>query len=265
MVTLQLPARARSAVLASLVLRAAGRLGCRSPQAALALRDDRHAPRCPAAPVRAARRNPVTTDAPSPYADDAAPGVPTAPRPTDPPAALADPAAREAYVSAARWASIRVSEAVRDRAVVAEAYFLGFLDGMREAAEGLPAPAAGEDEEEEAEGLPVPGLDALEIRARLEGYADGRRWRERGKVGGLVRLGRYASGKSTRQFAPQELVHSAEKVRAWMKYKSNVPDPVRDELLRRLHLLRVAQPEEQFKAPHDEQVDGPRGDAGRAP
>jgi hypothetical protein len=79
----------------------------------------------------------------------------------------------------------------------------------------------------------------LELRARIEGYADGRRWRERGKLGGLVRLAILQSGKSARRFAVEDLVRDYDKVRQWQTYKSNVPEVVADELLRRLQTLRA--------------------------
>jgi len=79
--------------------------------------------------------------------------------------------------------------------VVVEAYFLGYLDGMREEADGMAAPDRAPREASEeaasndlADAPAPPSLAELEIRARLEGYADGRRWRERMKsVGGVAR------------------------------------------------------------------------------
>ncbi len=159
------------------------------------------------------------------------------------PAAITAPEERAAYERAARWAGIRQRQATHDGTTVVEAYFLGYLDGMREDAEG----GAGREDADAVAAIAVADQQraeastraAIESRARLEGYADGRRWRERGKLGGLVRLAILQSGKSARRFATEDLVRDHDKVRAWQTYKSNVPDVVVDELLRRLNTLRA--------------------------
>lgn len=155
------------------------------------------------------------------------------------PASVTAPDERAAYERAARWAEIRQRQAAHDGASVVAAYFLGYLDGMRDDAErGADAGASADASVLEA-GAPAEAGAALtraelELRARLEGYADGQRWRERGKLGGLVRLAILQSGKSARRYATEDLVRDHDKVRAWQTYKSNVPDVVADELLRRL-------------------------------
>lgn len=159
------------------------------------------------------------------------------------PATITAPEERAAYERAAQWAGIRQRQATHDGATVVEAYFLGYLAGMREDAEGLDdfsasagaAPCAAPADQRADQARTSAGL---EISARLEGYDDGRRWRERGKLGGLVRLAILQSGKSARRFATEALVRDHDKVRAWQMYKSNVPDVVVDELLRRLQALR---------------------------
>lgn len=171
------------------------------------------------------------------------PGAPHSATATAP---ITAPEERAGYERAARWAGIRQRQATHDRATVVEAYFFGYLDGMREDAEGCADPAeadvstdAATDQPADQEKSEAPTHAALERRARLEGYADGRRWRERGKLGGLVRLAILQTGKSARRFATEDLVRDHDKVRAWQAYKSNVPEVVADELLRRLHALRI--------------------------
>lgn len=166
------------------------------------------------------------------------------------PPAVTTPEERAAYERAARWAGIRQRQAAHDGASVVEAYCRGYLDGMREDTErsadaerstdaGAPADASVREAGAPADAGAALTRAELELRARLEGYADGQRWRERGKLGGLVRLAILQSGKSARRFATEDLVREHDKVRAWQTYKSNVPDVVADELLRRLNALEA--------------------------
>ena len=160
------------------------------------------------------------------------------------PASVTASEERAAYERAARWAGSRQRQAAHDGASVVEAYFLGYLDGMREDAErsagaDTPADASVREAAVPADAGAALTRAELEHRARLEGYADGQRWRERGKLGGLVRLAILQSGKSSRRFATEDLVRDHNKVRAWQTYKSNVPDVVADELLRRLNALEA--------------------------
>lgn len=169
---------------------------------------------------------------------------PRTPPDTTPPASITTPEERAAYERAARWAGAAQRQATHDGATVVEAYFLGYLAGMREDAGGRGDSSASAGIAPDAMPADRPVDHALtrltlELRARLEGYADGRHWRERGKLGGLVRLAILQSGKSARRFAAEDLVRDHDKVRAWQTYKSNVPDVVADELLRRLRALRT--------------------------
>ena len=161
--------------------------------------------------------------------------------------------ARGAYLAAARWTAIRQRQAAHDGAVVVDAYLRGYLDGMRDEAEGRATgePAqAGESPSEESEDdatvsspataatAAPPDLPALELRARLEGYADGLRWRETARRGGLVRLAIYHSGKSARRFAAEDLMRTPRRVRRMLQDRELVEDSIRNELLRRLSMLR---------------------------
>jgi hypothetical protein len=157
---------------------------------------------------------------------------------------------RDAYERATRWASIRQRQAAHDGAVVVDAYFAGYLAGMRDEIAGVADVASqGTDDaepEEAGEAAPetdVPSLADLVIRARVEGYADGRRWREPAKLGGIVRLAAYQSGKSTRRFAGEDLMRTPRRVRRMLKYQEDVEESVSTELLRRLHLIRAPAPE----------------------
>lgn len=189
----------------------------------------------------------MISDPSRPLAPPAA-GVPT----TEPTPAALEGEAREAYRAAARWTAIRQRQAAHDGAVVVDAYLRGYLDGMRDEAEGRAtgeAPPADEGSaeasDEDALASPAasacpapPDLAALELRARLEGYADGLRWREFARRGGLVRLAVYQSRKSARRFAAEDLVRSPRRVRRMLQDQEFVEDSVRDELLRRLSMLR---------------------------
>lgn len=187
---------------------------------------------------------------PSHFLAPAAAGVPTTTESI--PAAL-EGEAREAYRAAARWTAIRQRQAAHEGAVVVDAYLRGYLDGMRDEAEGRasgetePAddedPAEGSDEENLSSpatlGAPnPPDLQALELRARLGGYADGLRWREHARRGGLVGLAVRHSGKSARRFAAEDLMRSPRRVRRMLQHREFVEDTIRDELLRRLSMLR---------------------------
>ena len=171
---------------------------------------------------------------------------------TDPTPAALEGENREAYAAAARWTAIRQRQAAHDGAVVVDAYLRGYLDGMRDEAEGRASadPSAADEPpvEEPDRALDpspatpdtpaLPDLAALEIRARLEGYADGLRWREHARRGGLLRLSAYRSGKSTRRFAAEDLMRSPRRVRRMLQDREFVEDSIRDELLRRLAALR---------------------------
>ncbi len=169
----------------------------------------------------------------------------SSPHSTAVPATITAPEERAAYERAARWAGSRQRQAVYDHATVVEAYFLGYLDGMRADVEGravtlAPSPCGASAAVEADTLADAPPLTPdLTLRAHQEGDADGRRWRERGKLGGLVRLAIYQSGKSARRFATEDLVRDHDKVRRWQTYRSNVPEVAADELLRRLHALRA--------------------------
>lgn len=187
----------------------------------------------------------MTQDSPNPTApgvDPAAAPIPTA-LPGD---------AHDAYRAAARWAGIRHRQAVHDGAGVVAAYHGGYLEGLRDAAEGRAAeshtPASDEGEPDDTgatpQGAPTgdpapvrPTVEALEARARAEGYADGLRWQEMARRGGLVRLMVFATGKSLRRFAAEDLMRSPRRVRRMVSYDDFVEDVVRDELLRRLDEL----------------------------
>jgi hypothetical protein len=156
------------------------------------------------------------------------------------------PAERAAFERATRWASIRERQASHDRAVVVEAYFGGYFVGMRDDLAGVAVPAhdasngtAADDSEEAA--VPThaaPSVSDVVVRARVEGYADGRHWREPAKLGGIVRLAAYHSGKSVRRFAAEDLMRTPRRVRRILNYQEDVEESVSTELLRRLHLIR---------------------------
>jgi hypothetical protein len=161
------------------------------------------------------------------------------------------PAEREAFERASRWATIRQRQAAHDGAVVVDAYFLGYLAGLRDEVAGAGGSAASNDErapvdasaladERHAPTQPaVPTLPELVLRARVEGYEDGRHWREAAKLGGIVRLAAYQSGKSTRRFASEDLMRTPRRVRRVMQYQEGVEESVSAELLRRLHHIRA--------------------------
>lgn len=161
------------------------------------------------------------------------------------------PAEREALERATRWATIRQRQAAHDGAVVVDAYFLGYLAGMRDEVAGVGGAASGREEQvagdapergddQHAPSEPaVPTLPELVMRARVEGYEDGRHWREAARLGGIVRLAAYQSGKSTRRFAAEDLMRTPRRVRRVMQYQEDVEESVSAELLRRLHLIRA--------------------------
>lgn len=165
------------------------------------------------------------------------------------PAAL-EPGAHDAYRAAARWAGIRYRQAVHEGTVTVAAYHAGYLDGLRDAAEGRtpeagPADDAasdldvGDDEptSRSVGAAAAPTKEALEARARAEGHADGMRWRAPARRGGLVRLMLFLTGKSARRFAAEDLMRSPRRVRRMIAYDDVVEDVVRDELLRRLSAI----------------------------
>ena len=166
-----------------------------------------------------------------------------------------EPAAHDAYRTVARWAGVRLRQAVHDGAVVVAAYHEGYLGGLRDAAEGVEALPSGreaggdapdsvdggEDSPAASDGAAeVPSLAELVERARTEGYADGLRWREPARRGGLVRLMLFLTGKSARRFATEDLMRTPRRVRRMIAYSDVVEDVVRDEMLRRLHGVRTA-------------------------
>ena len=178
--------------------------------------------------------------------------------PVDPAAApippTLEPAAHDAYRAAARWTGIRLRQAVHDGAVVVGAYHEGYLDGLRSAAErpeaapntgdvGADVPTAGDDGAETVAAsesvTDTPSLAVLVGRARTEGYADGLRWREPARRGGLVRLMLFLTGKSARRFAAEDLMRSPRRVRRMVAYTDVVEDVIRDEMLRRLSAIRA--------------------------
>ena len=211
------------------------------------------APRLHTPRVAAGLRRLSVMSSDSPHdAVDAAAGVDPAAAPIPP---ALEPAAYDAYRAAARWTGIRLRQAVHDGAVVVAAYHNGYLDGLGAAAEGLErvpnGETAGADAPDSADGgedtavtndraTVAPSVDALVERARVEGYADGLRWREPGRRGGLVRLMLFLTGKSARRFATEDLMRSPRRVRRMIAYSDVVEDVVRDELLRRLHGTRAA-------------------------
>ena len=163
-----------------------------------------------------------------------------------------EPDAHEAYRVAARWTGIRLRQGQHDGAGVVAAYHAGYLDGLRDAAEGhAPAPdasadnSAGAEDDDGATGPAggasgAPSLrEAVGQRARTEGYADGLRWREPARRGGLVRLMLFLTGKSAGRFAAEDLMRSPRRVRRMIAYNDVVEDVIRDELLRRLSALRM--------------------------
>jgi hypothetical protein len=206
-------------------------------------------------PSRARRLDGMISDLPHSSGRD---GVPVDPAAAPVPAAL-EPEAHDGYRAAARWTGIRYRQAVHDGAAAVAAYHAGYLDGLRAAAEGrTPEPGAaaalvGDGEGESApddhdDGPAAPGsgaaaaapsAEALEERARAEGYADGLRWREPARRGGLVRLMLFMTGKSARRFAAEDLMRSPRRVRRMVAYNDVVEDVIRDELLRRLSALKM--------------------------
>lgn len=158
-----------------------------------------------------------------------------------------EPDAHEAYRAAARWSGVRLRQAQHDGADVLAAYHAGYLDGLRDAAAGhapLPDPSSEEatnaEDDDSATGATGTGSDAPPTRAaavqraRAEGHADGLRWREPARRGGLVRLMLVLTGKSARRFAAEDLMRSPRRVRRMIAYGDVVEDVIRDELLRRL-------------------------------
>ena len=178
----------------------------------------------------------------------AAAGVDPAAAPIPP---ALEPAAHDAYRAAARWTGIRLRQAVHDGAVAVAAYHEGYLDGLRAAAEGLEpvsnSEGAGADALDSADdtaavngnATTTPSLEVLVERARVEGYADGLRWRVPARRGGLVRLMLFLTGKSARRFAAEDLMRSPRRVRRMVAYGDVVEDVIRDEMLRRLNAIRA--------------------------
>lgn len=164
-------------------------------------------------------------------------------------AASLPPAEQDAYERASRWASIRQRQAAHDGAVVVDAYFVGYLAGMRDevadSADAAQAPRKPQEGDEtvaddmEKPSDVVPSLGQVVVRAKVEGYADGQHWREPAKLGGLVRLAAYYSGKSARRFAAEDLMRTPRRVRRMLKYQEDVEESVSTELLRRFHTLRA--------------------------
>lgn len=195
------------------------------------------------------RRLPGMT--PDPSHDDGRGGAAVDPAAAPIPSAL-EPDAHDVYRAAARWSGIRLRQAQHDGAAVIAAYHAGYLDGLRDAAAGqAPPPDPGADEAivaDEDDSAPSPagaGSDgpptraAAVQRARAEGYADGLRWREPARRGGLVRLMLFLTGKSARRFAAEDLMRSPRRVRRMIAYGDVVEDVIRDELLRRLGALEL--------------------------
>lgn len=183
--------------------------------------------------------------------DDVRGGAAVDPAAAPIPSAL-EPDAHDAYRAAARWSGIRLRQAQHDGADVVAAYHAGYLDGLRDAAAGqAPPPDPSADEAtvaDEDDGAPSPAgagggapptRAAVAERARAEGYADGLRWREPARRGGLVRLMLFLTGKSARRFAAEDLMRSPRRVRRMIAYGDVVEDVIRDELLRRLDALEL--------------------------
>ena len=191
-----------------------------------------------------ARRLPGMT--PEPPEPDARGGTAVDPAAAPIPAAL-ELDAHDAYAAAARWTGIRLRQAQHDGADVLAAYHTGYLEGLRDAAAGGGLPpdtrsdeATSADDDESAtrpagtEGDGPPTRGTAVQRARTEGYADGLRWRDPARRGGLVRLMLFLTGKSARRFAAEDLMRSPRRVRRMIAYGDVVEDVIRDELLRRL-------------------------------
>lgn len=155
--------------------------------------------------------------------------------------------AHDAYTAAARWTGIRLRQAHHDGADVLAAYHTGYLEGLRDAAAGQAPPSDTRSDEatsaDDDDGATVSGgamsvvsttRGAAVERARAEGYADGLRWRDPARRGGLVRLMLFLTGKSARRFAAEDLMRSPRRVRRMIAYGDVVEDVIRDELLRRL-------------------------------
>ncbi|GJG89753.1 hypothetical protein tb265_49340 [Gemmatimonadetes bacterium T265] len=167
------------------------------------------------------------------------------------PSALARDA-HDAYAAAARWTGIRLRQAQHDGADVLAAYHAGYLEGLRDAAAGQVPPsdtrsdeATSADDDDGATGPAGAGGEvsptraAAVERARAEGYADGLRWRDPARRGGLVRLMLFLTGKPARRFAAEDLMRSPRRVRRMIAYGDVVEDVIRDELLRRLGALKL--------------------------
>lgn len=195
-----------------------------------------------------ARRLPGMTSEPSHEAGDST-GVDPAAAPIPP---TLEPDAHDAYRAAARWTAIRLRQAQHDGADVVAAYHAGYLDGLRDGAAGhAPAPNTGAEDAATAEdndsapgpagsaGEAPPTREVAVARAHAEGYADGLRWREPARRGGLVRLMLFLTGKSARRFAAEDLMRSPRRVRRMIAYGDVVEDVIRDELLRRLSAFKV--------------------------
>lgn len=196
-----------------------------------------------------ARRFPgMTPESPDPTARG---GTAVDPAAAPIPAAL-DLDVHDAYAAAARWTGIRLRQAQHDGADVLAAYHTGYIEGLRDAAAGQAPPSDTRSDEATsvddddgvrgpagARGDVSPTRGAAVQRARAEGHADGLRWRDPARRGGLVRLMLFLTGKSARRFAAEDLMRSPRRVRRMIAYGDVVEDVIRDELLRRLSALEL--------------------------